>query len=122
MSLEDLASGMGIVRNSNTHISIREEALDLLAIDVLHYAQRANEILDDISQIVASTSEFYKCESGKKFREKFSELTPSFSIIVENIENYAYSLKNVKNKFLEHAGQNVITLANATDEGIPKNN
>ena len=71
-------------------------------------AMIANDYLNKIIDIMNSTKEHYQCEAGDEMRRRFNEFSADFPIVIQNIENYAYSLKKAKAKRLEGV-QNAIT-------------
>ncbi len=88
------------IQNNRKRISINENSIDILKLEVLEYARSCNDSLNKILDIVESTEAFYQSESGKEYRAKFHELSNSFQNIIFNIENIAYGLKEAKNKFI----------------------
>ncbi len=86
---------------TNNNVSLNSNSLDLLVRDIMKSAQNINVTLNEIIKIVASTSEYLESENATNYRKKFEKQIPSFKNIVRNIENYAYSLKNVKTTFEE---------------------
>ena len=84
--------------NPRKRVSINSDAIDVLTMDILEIARKANITLNKITTIVANTSETYKCDSGYLLRKKINNKTQDFTNIIQNIENYAYSLKTIKSK------------------------
>lgn len=83
------------------NVSLNSNSLDLLILDIMKSAQDINVTLDEIIRVVAETSEYLESENATKYRKKFEKQIPSFKNIVRNVENYAYSLKNVETTFEE---------------------
>lgn len=84
--------------NPRKRVSINSDAIDVLTMDILEIARKANITLNKITTIVANTSETYKSDSGYLLRKKINNKTQDFTNIIQNIENYAYSLKTIKSK------------------------
>ena len=98
----------GRIQNANKTIAMNEAGIDTLALDTMQVAMIANDYLNKIIDIMNSTKEHYQCEAGDEMRRRFNEFSADFPIVIQNIENYAYSLKKAKAKRLEGV-QNAIT-------------
>lgn len=79
---------------------ISETGIDKLMMDIIDYAEKMNQILNNISNLVEDTKEFYDCDSGEKFRNRYGELQQSFSTVNKNILSYNTDLLNVKLDYL----------------------
>ena len=75
------------------------EGMDKLMSDILDYADRSNKVLNQIADLVDSTSTYFICESGDKFRDQFSMLKVGNPIINKNILSYNEDLMNVKKDY-----------------------
>ncbi len=104
----------GRIQNANKTIAMNEAGIDTLALDTMQVAMIANDYLNKIIDIMNSTKEHYQCESGDEMRRRFNEFSADFPIVIQNIENYAYSLKKAKNKRLEGVQDAIINLKKAT--------
>ncbi len=107
VDLQDITKA-GLVKNANKTIAMNEAGIDTLAMETMQMAMIANDYLNKIIDIMNKTKEHYQCEAGDEMRRKFNELSADFPNVIQNIENYAYSLKKAKNKRLEGV-QNAIT-------------
>lgn len=89
-------SGADKIKNTAKAITMNEAGMDTLAQDTMQLALLANDYLNKIIDIMSGTKEYFQCEAGDDIRRRFSELSADFPIVVQNIENYAYSLKKAK--------------------------
>lgn len=104
----------GRIQNANKTITMNEAGIDTLAMDTMQVAMIANDYLNKIIDIMNSTKEHYQCESGDEMRRRFNEFSADFPIVIQNIENYAYSLKKAKTKRYEGVQNAIIDLKKAT--------
>ena len=86
------------------NIRINNTGADVLAKDIMEYSRLANNSLSSISSIVENSAEFYDCPAGIKFRRKFKKLAENFPILIQNMENYALSIKKAERLYNDHAG------------------
>ena len=84
------------MQDSEIWNGISMEGMDKLMSDILDYADRSNKVLNQIADLVDSTSTYFICESGDKFRDQFSMLKVGNPIINKNILSYNEDLMNVK--------------------------
>lgn len=113
MGLEEV-SNMNLINNATKSITMSEAGIDNLAVETMQVSKVVNDYLNRIVDIMESTKIFYQCENGDLLRRKFDELKINFPIVVQNIENYAYSLKKAKANFLNRTEVEICRLKNAT--------
>lgn len=113
IGLEDLTN-MGTIKNSTKSISINEAGIDTLAVDTMQLAMTVNDYLNKIIDIMDGTKTYYQSASADELRRKFSELSADFSIVTQNIENYAYSLKKAKDNMINRNLDAVTSVKMAT--------
>ncbi len=87
------------MQDSEIWNGISMEGMDKLMSDILDYADRSNKVLNQIADLVDSTSTYFICESGDKFRDQFSMLKVGNPIINKNILSYNEDLMNVKKDY-----------------------
>ena len=104
----------GRIQNANKTIAMNEAGIDTLALDTMQVAMIANDYLNKIIDIMNSTKDHYQSEDGDEMRRRFNEFSADFPIVIQNIENYAYSLKKAKNKRVEGVQDAIINLKQAT--------
>lgn len=109
------------VKNVEKKIALNENGVDMLSIEILKCAQLVNDYLSKIITIVDATKTHFDCEIGTIYRNKFYEFSKNFPILIQNIENYAYSLRNVENKFRENQNIIVSKLISKSEEINRKN-
>lgn len=111
------------IKNASKAVSMNEAGMDNLAVETMQVAKLTNDYLNKIIDIIDGTKNYYKCENGDALRARFDDLKDDFNITVQNIENYAYSLKKAKNNFtsrVDEAIQHVNTAAASLPELIKK--
>ena len=108
-----LDASLDKVTSSTNDIAMNEAGMDSLAIETMQVARAANDYLNRIIAIVEDTKKYYKSESGDEFRRRFNEFKLNFPIVVQNIENYAYSLKKAKSNYQNLAEVSVMKLNQA---------
>ena len=111
------------IQNASKAVSMNEAGIDSLAVETMQVAKLANDYLNKIVDIMDGTKNYYKSEAGDALRSKFDDLKDDFAITVQNIENYAYSLKKAKNNFnarIDEAIQHVKTATASVDDVIKK--
>ena len=82
--------------NHNEISGISEVGLNKLITDIYDYADASNRIINQINDLVYSTSEFFRSDSGDLYRKKFSRLCEEHSTIKNNILSYTSDFANVK--------------------------
>ncbi len=113
VDLQDITKA-GLVKNANKTIAMNEAGIDTLAMETMQMAMIANDYLNKIVDIMNKTKEHYQCEAGDEMRRRFNELSADFPNVIQNIENYAYSLKKAKSKRLEGVQNAIIDIKKAT--------
>ncbi len=78
---------------------INEEKLDKLVIEIYDYADKIKLLLNEVDDLATSTNNFFICDSGTDFRNKFNSLKTNFSIVNGSIISYAEDLVNAKINF-----------------------
>ncbi len=79
-----------------TVTGINERKLTILKEEIQDYATRINSIFDDMTTLVEESKSYFNCESGDFFRNHFLLLKENFSVVNQNILNYADDLTNVQ--------------------------
>lgn len=113
IGLEDV-SKMNTIKNSTKSITMNEAGIDNLAIITMQVAKVVNDYLNKIIDIMDCTKSYYQCENGDLLRTKFNEFQANFPIVIQNIENYAYSLKKAKSNIINQSENSAASLKNAT--------
>lgn len=113
VDLQDITNA-GAIKNANKVVAMSETGVDMLATETMQLAMLANDYLNKIIDIMNKTKEHYQCEAGDELRKRFNELSADFPIVIQNIENYAYSLKKAKAKRLEGVQDAIVNLKQAT--------
>ena len=113
IDLQDITKA-GVIKNASKTIGMNEAGIDTLAMDTMQMAMIANDYLNKIIDIMNSTKEHYQCEAADEMRRRFNEFSADFPIVIQNIENYAYSLKKAKSKRIEGVQDAIVNLKQAT--------
>ena len=113
VDLQDITK-VGVIKNASKTIGMNEAGIDTLAMDTMQMAMIANDYLNKIIDIMNSTKDHFQSESGDEMRRRFNEFSADFPIVIQNIENYAYSLKKAKAKRVEGVQDAIINLKQAT--------
>lgn len=113
VDLQDITNA-GVIKNASKTIAMNEAGMDTLAMETMQMAMIANDYLNKIIDIMNSTKEHYQCETGDEMRKRFNDFSANFPIVIQNIENYAYSLKKAKNKRKEGVQDVILDLKKAT--------
>lgn len=113
VDLQDITKA-GVIKNASKTIGMNEAGIDTLAMDTMQMAMIANDYLNKIIDIMNSTKEHYQCEVADEMRRRFNEFSADFPIVIQNIENYAYSLKKAKSKRVEGVQDAIVNLKQAT--------
>lgn len=113
VDLQDITK-VGVIKNASKTIGMNEAGIDTLAMDTMQMAMIANDYLNKIIDIMNSTKEHYQCEAADEMRRRFNEFSADFPIVIQNIENYAYSLKKAKSKRIEGVQDAIVNLKQAT--------
>lgn len=113
VDLQDITKA-GVIKNASKTIGMNEAGIDTLAMDTMQMAMIANDYLNKIIDIMNSTKEHYQCEAADEMCRKFNEFSADFPIVIQNIENYAYSLKKAKSKRIEGVQDAIVNLKQAT--------
>lgn len=84
-------------------ISINEEAIDKLVLEIYDYSERINNILNQISDLVNYSSTYFKGQISNDIIGKYNNLKLSLDNVKNNIASYSSDLVMVKNKFRNKA-------------------
>lgn len=80
----------------NNTSGINDEKLDSLVLDIYDYADRINQILNNIDELISMSNEYFKCESADQLKKRYQELELSFPVLKQNILNCANDLVKAK--------------------------
>lgn len=85
----------------NQASGINEERLDSLVLDIYDYAEKVNQILNSIDELIIKSNTYFKCESADKVRTHYQELDSSSTMLKQNMLNCANDLARVKYRYQE---------------------
>ena len=80
-------------------ITINEEALNKLVLDLYDYSERVNSILNQISDLVNYSSTYFEGQQSDDIIKKYNSLLETLENLKYNISDYSSDLIKVKNKF-----------------------
>ena len=68
-------------------VGINLDSIDKLILDIYNYAERVNKTLNQISDVVDQTKNFYACESADNYRNKFNSFGLNLKLnLISNLE------------------------------------
>jgi len=80
-------------------ISINEEAIDKLVLNLYDYSERINNILNQINDLMNYSSTYFKGQQSNEIIKKYNDLQTSIVNVKQNISSYPADLIKVKNRF-----------------------
>lgn len=98
------------MNNSNNLNGINETKLDKMILDLRNYVEKINRTLNQISEVVDDTKNYFSSQSGNLYRKKYSLLEANFSTIKNNLLSYSDDLLKVKFRYqsMNSNNQNII--------------
>lgn len=78
---------------------INEEKIDYLILDIYDYADRINQILNNIDELILKSNDYYNCESNVIFVNHYKELSFNSQILKQNILTTASDLVKAKHHY-----------------------
>ena len=78
---------------------INEIALDKVIVDIYDYCDKLRFILSQINDLVAGTSDYYKCSEADAFRRKYEIFSRNFPTLLDSVISYAEDLVGVKTNY-----------------------
>ena len=87
--------------SANDVSGINEQTIDNIMLKELDCRDRLKNIFSRMEETIATTSQYYDCDSGNALRAKFAEIQRNFEIVLANLESYNTELAKVKTNFKE---------------------
>lgn len=84
-------------------ISINEEGIDKLVLDILDYSERINSILNEINDLIISSSNYFSCNTNTNIVNKYLKLQNDINNLKYNIKSYSSDFLKVKKRFRQTA-------------------
>jgi len=94
-------------------VGINLDSIDKLILDIYNYAERVNKTLNQISDVVDQTKNFYACESADNYRNKFNSFRTNFKVVNKNLISYAEDLIKLKNRYQNMSDEMTQTIKKA---------
>lgn len=82
--------------DGNYVAGIDKAKIDALILEINDYAEKINNILTNIDDLVATNIDYFNCSSKEKFKKIHNENRSNFKQIVNNVLNYADDLTKIK--------------------------
>lgn len=83
----------------NNVSGINEEKLGNLILDIYDYADKVNQILNNIDELILKSNSYFKCDSSDRVRNRYQELTFNFATLKQNMLNCASDLVKAKYRY-----------------------
>lgn len=80
-------------------VGINIDSVDKLILDIYNYAERINKTLNQISNVVDQTRNFYVCDAANNYRNRFNSFRTNFNVVNKNVISYAEDLIKLKNRY-----------------------
>lgn len=80
-------------------ISINEEGIDRLVLDLFDHSERINNILNQINDLILDSKNYFKCQANDELQKTYSDMKLSINNFKANIATYSNDLIKVKSKF-----------------------
>lgn len=84
-------------------VSINEEGLDKLALNIYDYTERINFIFNRINDLMIQSRDCFECELGYSIVNRFQDIMDSMKNVKLNISSYSDELMMVKKNFRNKA-------------------
>ena len=94
-------------------VGINLDSIDKLILDIYNYAERVNKTLNQISDVVDQTKNFYAWESADNYRNKFNSFRTNFKVVNKNLISYAEDLIKLKNRYQNMSDEMTQTIKKA---------
>lgn len=87
------------MNNSNNLNGINEIKIDKMVLDLRNYVEKINRTLNQISEVVDDTKNYFLSQSGNLYRTKYDLLEANYSTIKNNLLSYSDDLLKVKFRY-----------------------
>lgn len=84
-------------------ISINEDGLDKLALNIYDYSEKINNIFNQIDDLMVQSKDYFDCQLNNDIRIKYQNIKDSIKNVKSNISSYSTDLIKVKNAFRNNA-------------------
>lgn len=78
---------------------INEEKLESLILDIYDYADKVNQILNNIDELILKSNNYFKSDSSDCVRNRYQQLTFNYTTLKQNMLNCANDLVKVKYRY-----------------------
>jgi len=80
-------------------ISINEEGIDRLVLDLYDHFEKINNILNQINDLIYDSKNYFNCSANDELLKNYSEMKVNIDNFKANVSSYSSDLIKVKNKF-----------------------
>ena len=84
-------------------ISINEEGIDRLVLDLYDHFEKINSILNQVNDLIYDSKSYFNCSANDELLKQYSEMKLNIDNFKENVSSYSVDLIKVKNKFRQKA-------------------
>ena len=119
----EILTDIDVVKNVDRKVLINENGIEQISIEILNCSKLINDYLSKILSIIDGTKNYFDCELGTIYRNKFYDFSKNFPILIQNIENYAYSLKKAESNYRDYKSvvvSKILTNSEKIDSEIRK--
>ena len=95
-------------------ISINEEGIDRLVLDLSDHFERINSILNEINDLIYDSKNYFKCSANDVLLKQYSEMKVNIDNFKANVASYSTDLIKVKNKFRQNSSDLSATIRQQT--------
>lgn len=91
-------------------ISINEEGIDKLVLDLSDHFEKINNILNQINDLIYESKSYFNCSVNDQLIKQYSEMKLNIDNFKANISSYSIDLIKVKNRFRQNDSNLSVTI------------
>lgn len=84
-------------KQQNVAINVNE--INKLMLEIIDCSNNIKVIFNKITDLVSETKSYYNCSSATLLRNKYSQFSDNYNVIIKNIMSYNKDLSNLKKKY-----------------------
>lgn len=81
------------------NVAINVNEINKLMLEIIDCSNNVKVIFNKITDLVSETKSYYNCSSADLLRNKYSQFSDNYNIIIKNIMSYNKDLSNLKKKY-----------------------
>ena len=86
-------------------LSINEEGIDRLVLDLYDHFEKINSILNQINDLIYDSKNYFNCPANDELVKQYSEMKLNIDNFKDNVSSYSTDLIKVKNKFRQKSSE-----------------